>query len=443
MLEVITYEEMSLRRFLEELQSRGELIHVKKPVSTRFEAAAILKKLDPKPVLFHELKESPGFKLAGNIASTRQAIARSMNISEKMLLEKLIDAMENPAEPRVAENPPCQEIVVNKPDLSKLPFLTFGARDGGPYITAGIVIAYDPEYGYNASYHRLMLLDERHVAARILPRHLDYYIERGNREIAITVGNHPAFMLASAVTWRLGVSELGIASRLKPVTYAKTLTNNLLVPADSEVVLEGRVTDEWADEGPFIDITGTYDIVRRQRVFEIRKITMRRDPIFQVILPAGSEHRTLMGTPREAAIYRKVSEVCKVLDVKLTIGGCSWLHAVIKIRKEREDDARKAIEAAFKAHGSLKHVIIVDEDIDILNPYEVEWAIATRTQLDRDLVLKPGEKGSSLDPSADQVTRETCKAGLDATIPVGPEREKFLKVKIPGEDEIKIEKYIG
>ena len=434
---------MSLREFLGELQSRGELIHVKKPVSTRFEAAAILKKLDPKPVLFHELKESPGFKLAGNIASTREIIARSMKVSEKMLLEKLVEAMENPAEPKVIGNPPCQEIVVNKPDLRRLPFLTFGARDGGPYLTAGIVVAYDPEYGYNASYHRLMLLDERHVAARILPRHLNYYIERGNREIAITVGNHPAFMLASAVTWRLGVSELGIATRLKPITYAKTLTNNLLVPADSEVVLEGRVTEEWADEGPFIDITGTYDIVRKQRVFEVRKITMRRDPIFQVILPAGSEHRTLMGTPREAAIYKKVSEVCEALDVKLTLGGCSWLHAIIKIKKKGEKDAEKAIEAAFKAHGSLKHVIIVDEDIDISNPHEVEWAIATRAQLDRDLVLKPGERGSSLDPSADQVTRKTCKAGLDATIPVGPERERFLKAKIPGEDEIRVEDYLG
>lgn len=434
---------MSLREFIEELQSWGELIEVRRPISTRFEAAAILKKLDPKPVLFHRLKESPGFKLAGNIASTRQVIAKSMNIPENALLKKLIEAMENPEEPRVVENPPCQEIVVNKPNLRKLPFLTFGARDGGPYLTAGIVVAYDPEYGYNASYHRLMLLDEKHVAARILPRHLNHYIERGSREIAVTIGNHPAFMLASAVTWKLGVSELGIASKLKPITYAKTLTNNLLVPAESEVVLEGRVTDEWADEGPFIDITGTYDIVRKQRVFEIRKITMRRDPVFQVILPAGSEHRTLMGTPREATIYKEAAEVCRVLDVKLTLGGCSWLHAIIKIKKEGQDDARKAIEAAFKAHGSLKHVIIVDEDIDISNPHEVEWAIATRVQLDKDLVLKPGERGSSLDPSADQVTRKTCKAGLDATAPIGSEREKFLRAKIPREDELRVEDYLG
>ena len=202
------------------------------------------------------------------------------------------------------------------------------------------------------------------------------------------------------------------------------------------------MTDEWADEGPFIDITGTYDIVRKQRVIEINCITMRRDTIFQQILPGGIEHRFLMGTPREAAIFREVSKVCDVLDVRLTGGGCNWLHCVIKIRKKNEGDGRRAIEAAFKAHKSLKHVIVVDEDIDISNPNEIEWALATRTQLDKDLILKPGELGSSLDPSADQVNRITCKAGVDATIPLGEEREKFIKARIPGEDELKLEDYI-
>ena len=438
-----TSGEMSLREFLKELDEEGKLAHVRKPISSKFEAAAVLKRLDPTPVLFHELKEYPGFKLVGNLCAERKMLSKAIDMDEGLLLERLMDAMENPAEPEVVKNPPCQEIVIDEPDLRKLPFLWFGAKDGGPYLTAGIIIARDPEYGYNASYHRLMLLDEKRMVARILPRHLHKFIERGCRDVAITIGNHPAFMLAAAVTWRLGVSELGIASKLKRVTYAKTLTNDILVPAESEVVLEGRVTDEWADEGPFIDVTGTYDIVRKQRVIEVRKITMRRNPIFQVILPGGSEHRTLMGTPREAAIYKEVGKTCKVLDVRLTPGGCSWLHAVIKIRKEREDDGKRAVEAAFKAHGSLKHAVVVDEDIDISDPWEVEWAIATRAQLDKDLILKPGELGSSLDPSADQVTRKTCKAGIDATTPLGPEREKFLKAKILGEEELKLEDYLG
>ena len=431
-----------LREFLSELDELGILAKIDRRVSTKFEIPALIKKLDPRPVIFTNIDDHEEFRLAANISANRGLAAKSLNIGEGELLNKLIHAIENPSKGEIVKNAPCQEIIIHDPDLRRLPFLVFGERDGGPYLTAGIVIAYDPEYGFNASYHRLMLIGRNRLVARILPRHLNTYIERGNRDVAITIGNHPAFMLASAVSWKLGISELDIANALKPMKYTWTITNNLLVPADCEVVLEGRVTDEWTDEGPFIDITGTYDIVRKQRVIEIKCLTMRRDTIFQQILPGGTEHRFLMGTPREATIFREVSKVCDVLDVRLTGGGCNWLHCVIKIRKKNEDDGRRAIEAAFKAHKSLKHVIVVDEDIDISDPNEVEWALATRTQLDKDLILKPGELGSSLDPSADQVNRITCKAGVDATIPLGEEREKFIKARIPGEDELKLEDYI-
>lgn len=433
---------MSLREFLGELDGAGELVHVEKSISTIFEAAAIMKKLDPRPVLFHNLKEAPGFKLLGNLCSNRRILSMALKIPENKLLERLAYTLENPGRLEVVENPPCQEVVIENPDLRKLPFLRFAEKEGGPYLTAGIVIAYDEEYGYNASYHRLMLLDSKRVVARILPRHLNEYIKRGVRHVAITIGNHPAFMLAAAVTWRIGVSELGIASALAPIKYAKTISGDLLVPAECEVVLEGEVKDELVDEGPFVDITGTYDIVRKQRVIEIERITMKREPISQQILPAGSEHRLLMGMPREAAIYKSASKECEILDVKLTPGGCSWLHCVIKIRKKSDEEPRRVIEAAFEAHPSLKHVIVVDEDIDVSDPWAIEWAIATRTQLDKDLVLKSNQLGSSLDPSADQVTRRTCKAGVDATIPLSAGWEKFLKVKIPGEDEIDLEQYV-
>jgi UbiD family decarboxylase len=433
---------MSLRDFLEVLDNEGLLTHVRRPVSVRYEVAAIMKKLDPRPVLFHDIREAPGFKLIGNLCADREILARALGVSERDLLKRIVEAMENPRRGEIVRDPPCQEIVIDDPDLRKLPFLVFGEKDGGPYMTAGIVIARDPELGHNASYHRLMLLNEGRVVARILPRHLDEFIKRGVRRIAITVGNHPAFMLAAAVTWKLGVSELDIAAALTPIRYAKAVTSDILVPADCELILEGRITDERADEGPFIDITGTYDIVRKERVIEIECITMRRNPIFQQILPAGSEHRNLMGMPREAAIYAEASRVCEVVDVRLTPGGCNWLHCAISIKKRSDDDPRRVIEAALRAHQSLKHVIVVDDDIDLSSPYDLEWAIATRAQLDKDLVLRPNELGSSLDPSADQVTRRTCKAGLDATIPLKADKSKFIKARIPGEDEIRIEDYV-
>ena len=175
---------------------------------------------------------------------------------------------------------------------------------------------------------------------------------------------------------------------------------------------------------------------------KINRVTPRMNPIYQAILPGGTVHRFLMGTPRVATMFREVSRVCECIDVRLTAGGSSWLHGVVKIRKKDEDDGKKAMDAAFKGHPSLKQAVVVDEDIDIEDPNAVEWAIATRTQMDRDLSLRPGELGSSLDPAADQVTTKTCKVGIDATIPLGSTRDGFLKSRIPGEDGIRVEDYL-
>lgn len=176
-------------------------------------------------------------------------------------------------------------------------------------------------------------------------------------------------------------------------------------------------------------------------MIKINRITHRKDPIYQALLPGAAEHRILMGMPREATVYREVNKVCNCVDVRLTPGGSSWLHAVVKIRKEKEDDPRNALEAAFRGHPSLKHAVVVDDDVDLDDPDAVEWAVSTRA-LDHDLVLKPGEYGSSLDPSADMVTRKTCKAGLDATIPPGVPRDLFFKAKIPLEDDMRVEDYL-
>jgi UbiD family decarboxylase len=432
-----------MRRFLDELDRTGDLTHVKREVSTKHEIAAVAQKLDGKPIIFEKIKESEGYRVALGVCGNRSNLARALGVRTNQLLWRVLDAVENPSPFQTTEKAECQEVVEDVVDLRKIPILTHCERDGGPYATAGIVVAKDEELGYNASYHRLMLMGKDRVAARILPRHLDEFIKRGNREVGISFGNHPAFLFAAAVSCEIGKSELAIANNLRETRYVKCATNGSLVPADCELVLEGTVTDELVDEGPFPDITGAYDIVRKQRVIKINRVTHRREPIYQAILPGGVEHRILMGMPREATIFREVNRVCACIDVRLTPGGSSWLHAAIKIKKENEDDARNALEAAFRGHPSLKHAIVVDEDIDIDDPNAVEWALATRAQLDQDLMLKPNEYGSSLDPSADQVTRKTCKAGLDATVPLKAPRDAFEKARIPREDEIKLEDYLS
>ena len=431
-----------MREFLAELDRTKELTHVNREVSTRYEVAAVACRLDGKPLLFEKISEAEGYRIATGVCGTRTMLARSIGLDAGKLLPRILDSIENPKPFEAVSRAPCQEVVEDDVDLRKLPILIHCEKDGGPYATAGIAVAHDREYGYNASYHRLMLLGQDRVAARILPRHLDEFIRRGNRKVGITIGNHPAFLFASAVSCEIGKSELAIANALRGMSFVKCLTNDSLVPADCEIVLEGTITDELVDEGPFPDIVGSYDIVRKQRVIRIDRITHRKDPIYQAILPGGTEHMFLMGTPREATMFREVSKVCQCLDVRLTAGGSSWLNGVVKIRKEREEDPKKALDAAFRGHPSLKQAVVVDEDIDIEDPDAVEWAIATRTQMDRDLTLMPGELGSSLDPSADQVTRKTCKVAVDATIPFGAKKDGFLKSVIPGASEVRVEDYL-
>jgi UbiD family decarboxylase len=431
-----------MRAFLNELDKTHDLMHVKREVSTRYEIAALAHKLEDRTMVFERVRESKQYRVAIGVCSTRSSLARALEVGKDQLLGRILESIESPRPFSVVGNAPCQEVVEDEVDLNKIPILTHYERDGGPYTTASIVVIKDKELGYNASYHRLMLIGKDRVAVRILPRHLEEFIKRGNREIGISLGNHPAFLFASAVSCEIGKSELAIANSLCEMSFVRCMTNDALVPAECELVLEGVITDEFVDEGPFPDITGAYDIIRKQRVIRINRVTHRTNPIYQAILPGGAEHRLLMGMPREATIFREASKVCNCVDVRLTAGGSSWLHAVVKIRKEKEDDGRNALEAAFRGHPSLKHAIVVDDDIDIDDLNDVEWAVATRTQMNQDMVLKPNEYGSSLDPSADQVTRKTCKAGLDATIPLNTSRDPFVKAKIPLEDKMKVQDYL-
>jgi UbiD family decarboxylase len=227
-----------------------------------------------------------------------------------------------------------------------------------------------------------------------------------------------------------GVDELSVAHALADTPLVSCLSNDLAVPAAAEIVLEGRITRRTAGEGPFMDLTETMDIEREQPVIEIDLITHRRDPIFHALLPGGLEHKTLMGMPKEPTIFAEVNDVVKCTGVAITPGGASWLHAVVQIDKQGPEDGPKAIAAAFRGHGSLKHVWIVDTDVNIYDPVEVEWALATRFQADRDLAVMENRPGSSLDPSGHHVPGQksrTAKLGFDCTIPWGAEESKFRK----------------
>ena len=424
---------MGFRQFLEQLDSEEELTKIRREVSTTYELAGIIDALQEKPVLFEKVKES-NFPVVAGLVSSKELVAKALNVEREELLRKLSDAIAEPyPSPDIVKNGECQEIVEKDVDLTKLPIMRYTEKDGGKYVASAIAIIRDPELGRNTCFHRLMLLDKKKFVARIVEnRGTDTALKKsgGELDIAMCIGNSTAVLLAASTSLPKGVDELGMANVLEKTELVKCKTIDVEVPRNCEIVLEGKITREEAPEGPFLDLTGIVDKVRQQPVIEINCITHRETPIYQTILAGRKEHRLLMGMPREPTIFNEANKVCECKDVYITIGGCSWLHAVVQIKKQNADDGKRAIKAAFKGHKSLKHCVVVDEDIDIYNPHEVEWAIATRFQADKDVIILPNQRGSSLDPSGDLTEGRkatTCKMGLDATIPFAETGKGFKK----------------
>ena len=444
---------MSLRRFLHALDSTGRLLTIARPVDPHLEVAALIHALGERPVLFQHVRGSDLPVVAG-LCSQRDLIALSLDITPGQLLPALRHALYNPAVPQMVTDAPCQEVVEEGVNLHHLPILTYLPADGGAYVSAGVAVVKDPELGRNLSFHRLMLLDNKRFAIRLVEgrgTHSAWQKAGGELEIAVCIGNAPPVLLAAAMSPAAGVDELALANALAPTPLVRCRTVDLEVPAESEIVLEGRITCQCVDEGPFLDLTETMDLVRLQPVVEIHCISHRRAAIYQALLPGGLEHKLLMGMPREPTIYDQVSQVCDCVDVLLTPGGGSWLHAVVQIRKRHPDDGRRAMEAALRGHPSLKHVLIVDDDINIYDPLELEWSIATRMQADTSMVVWPDQGGSSLDPSARHAPgrkSRTAKVGIDATIPwrkpsgelrTEAERDAFRRTRYP---PVTAEKYV-
>ena len=412
---------MKFPELVERLERKGWLMRIQSPVDPKLEAAKIARQHPNQAVLLERVKGS-SIPAVLNVFFSRAVLAEALNTSMLGLKHKILRAIQEPKPVKLSRVPEYERLDA---DLRKLPILQHYSSDAGKYITAGVVVAHHPKLGVNLSYHRMLVVGNDRLVLRILPRHLNEFIRRGVRQFVIAIGNQPQIALAGAISVELGQSELEIANALKPVRVFELW--NQPVP-EAEILLLAELTGKTREEGPFVDITGTLDIVRSQPEVRIKEILAKPGALYHSILPAGPEHRLLMGMPKEPVIMQEVNKVCECLDVHITPGGCSWLHAVVKIRKRHPDDGKRAILAAFRAHRSLKHVWVVDEDIDIYNAEEVEWAMATRFQGSRDLIIKR-EAGSSLDPSANQRTRVTTKLGFDLTVPDLSKKSKFVRAE--------------
>lgn len=409
-------ERAGMRGFIDQMRECGGVIDYEDPVAADYDACRLAHGTD-RLLFFHDLEGKRGVM---NVTATRNALSQALNIPETDLVRRLSLA-------EFQGNVVCEgNLPMSAPDLQKIPVMKHFPRDAGKYITAGIVFS---RYGAteNASIHRMQVLDEKRVAARLVEGRHTYTlhkaaVERGDRlPVAVAIGVHPTVTIASCTRVPKG-KELSYAAELlggeMPVYRCP---NGVLVP-DAEIVFEGYIGNETTMEGPFVDITGTYDLVREQPVIEFTGMHLKKDFIYHGILPGGNEHKMLMGAPYEPSIYRAVGGVTEVKNVVLTTGGCGYFHAVIQIRKQTQGDGKNAILAALASHTSLKHVVVVDTDINPYDIQDVEFAIATRVRGDKSLLVIPGARGSSLDPcKAEDGTN--VKVGIDATMPLGREDE--------------------
>ncbi|MEW6603869.1 MAG: UbiD family decarboxylase [Thermoproteota archaeon] len=445
--------------FLSLLEAEGELVRIKQDVSPKFELAAVTAKLDGKQAVIFEKVHGSKIKVACNVVGTPKkfyyAVAGARKAAQadvkRAIHVRITEALSSLSEPaRMQSGAPFEKN--SSSNLNDLPIVTHFEKDAGPFITASVVFAKDQEKGnQNQSTHRLLLLDNRHMAIRMVEgRHLHkcftYARDHGeDLKVAIAVGVHPAISIAAAYQAAYGVDEMLIANSLleNKLSLTKTGYSQLYVPTHAEIVIEGRILKDRTHEEWMVEMLRTYDFKRKQPVFELERIRFRDNAIYHDILPGYAEHRLLMGLPVEAKMFDYIKNVVPTTQaVHLTDGGSNWLSAVIQIKKRLEGEPKNALMAAFSAHPSLKMATVVDADIDPTDPVAVEYAIATRSQADKDFIIIPNAKGSSLDPSSDQTNLLTTKLGIDATASLLKPKEGFEIAKIPGEEKTKLSDYL-
>jgi len=443
-----------LRDQIKKLESWGELLRVKKEVSPRFELPALCKKLETGKALVFEKVAGYSLPVVAGFDNSRSRIARVLGTDEYGLLRRYGEAIRLPWPPQEVRDGPVKEVKITRDIdlLRELPVVTHYEKDGGPFITAGVVIAEDPAQGIrNLSYHRLQVLDKDEIGIFLQPRHLwklytDKEKEGKPLEVAIAVGLDTAMRLAAATSGfsvPLGFDEYSIAGALrqKPVEIVSGEMVEVMVPARAEIVIEGVILPHVRKrEGPLVNFSGTYGEAALSPVIKVKAITLRKDAIYQDLLPFSPEHHLLLALGYEPAVLQIVkARVPGVAAVQITPAGCGRFHAVISLKKQNEGNGKEVIQATLSNTRDIKLVIAVDEDINPYDLREVEWAVATRFQADQGLVILPPSPGNPLDPSARDGM--TAKMGIDATKPLG-KSDGYERARIPGSEKINIENYL-
>lgn len=440
-----------LRACLEALENDYGMLTCEVPVDPKFELGGILEKLgNDQPVLFQKVK---GHKMPviGGMFGNREMFYALTGTNRKQRLLKYMDALNKPVPPIVLpDGPVLEQVTLRNIDLGKLlPLPTFHELDASSFITAGVLVVRDPEDGkIYTSIRRFQFNGGNQLSVLVTSNHLSEQIRKAKAlkkdfECAVVLGYDHIFCLASQLATGLyGIDKYSYdgALRGEPLELVKCKTVNLEVPAHAEIVLEGKIPwQEEAVEGPFGELMGYYGQVAKHPVMRVTAMLSRKDAIFQISAPCKEEHLS-NGLIRDMEMFAHVSRLVDVTDVNVTIGGGCRFHAVVSIRKKAPGDGKAALIAALGSSKDIKHVVVVDDDIDIFDPGDVEGAIASRVQASSDLVIIAGANGTGLDPSH-LIAQTSDKVGVDATKPLGEMGIKFEKAKIPGYEKIDLQHY--
>ncbi|WP_298104236.1 UbiD family decarboxylase [Bradyrhizobium sp.] len=440
-----------LRDWLGQLAGVGRLAVAHKGVSLIDELAAIAKKLENERAVLFPQPGQHNIPVVANLFADRSWIADALGVPADKLLSTFQDAVRHPLPWVEVAVAPVQEVFHERVDLLRqLPIPKHNEHDSGPYITAALLIARNPKTGIqNVSIHRCQVSGSDRIGVLLLPRHTLHYFRMAEEtgeglEIALVIGVHPACILASQAIAALDSDEMEIAGALlgRPIEMVKCRTNRVRVPAHAEIVIEGRILPKVREpEGPFGEFPQYYGPRADREVIQVDAITHRKSPIFHTITGGGVEHLLLGGIPREATLLEHLQRSFpSVRDVRLTRGGTCRYHLAVKIDKKNQGEAKNIIMGAFGGHYDIKQVVVVDMDVNIDDEREIEWAVATRFQADRDLVVVSGAQGSKLDPSSDNGI--SAKMGIDATKPLSTDAMEFKRIQVKGIEKVDLGKVL-
>ncbi|PXY23294.1 3-octaprenyl-4-hydroxybenzoate carboxy-lyase [Prauserella coralliicola] len=436
-----------LRTWLDRLQETGRLALTERGVDLRFGVAGVANRLDGTQATLFPKPGGHPVPVVSGLLSQRGWMAEAAGVAEPDLVGRFQQACREPVPSAPVTDGACQEVVHTDVDLARLlPLPTHNEHDHGAYLTAGLLITRDRETGtQNVSIHRLQVSGPDRLGALLLPRHTLAFFRNRERlgedlDVAIVIGADPLTLMASQAAVPLGQDELEISGALRgePLPVVRCLDSDIMVPADAEIVLEGKLlADVREPEGPFGEFPQYYGQRADRHVIALSTVTHRRDPLFHTIVGGGREHLLLGCIPREGSFLSELRRnfPC-VTGVHLSLGGTCRYHLYVQVDGPAPGEAKNVLLAALAVHYDVKHVTVVDADVDVTDPTEVEWAVATRFQADRDLVVVQGTQGSKLDPST--VDGVGARLGFDATVPAGAEPMRFLRIRVPGVDDLDI-----